>query len=55
MEALHLEKNRWTVRDITLTAGLASAPRLLAEGVVNILAFYGLLKPLQKLLPPARK
>ena len=39
----------------SLAAGLASAPGLLAEGVVNILAFYGLLKPLQKLLPPARK
>ena len=32
----------------SLTAGLASAPGLLAEGVVNILAFYVLAKPLEK-------
>lgn len=31
-------------------AGLASAPGLLAEGAVNILAFYGSIKPLQKFI-----
>jgi hypothetical protein len=33
----------------SLAAGLASAPGLLAEGAVNILAFYGAIKPLEKL------
>ncbi len=32
----------------SLAAGLASAPGLLAEGAVNILAFYAAIKPLQK-------
>ncbi|MCR5756704.1 MAG: ECF transporter S component [Selenomonas sp.] len=31
-----------------LAAGLASAPGLLAEGAVNILAFYGAINPLEK-------
>ena len=31
-----------------LLAGLSSAPGLLAEGAVNILAFYALIKPLKK-------
>ena len=33
----------------SLAAGLASAPGLLAEGAVNILAFYAVIKPLQRL------
>lgn len=34
----------------SVAAGLASAPGLLAEGAVNILAFYAVIKPLKKLL-----